>query len=169
MTHFEKQAEFHQAFGQPVHTTPALPEPRLESIEACASLLEVELAIKKAIRRLSREQGRRYLRLSLILEEVGELIEAERIDNLVGIADALADIEVIADGTAHEYGIPLDAVRHEIHRSNMSKLEDGKPLYRDDGKVLKGSAYSPPDVEGVLCAWGYNPEGDMLESRTAQV
>ena len=71
--------------------------------------------------------------------------------DLVGIADALADIVYVAYGTALTYGIDLDAVLHEVHRSNMSKLgSDGKPLIREDGKVLKSERYFPPDIESVL-------------------
>jgi predicted HAD superfamily Cof-like phosphohydrolase len=56
-------------------------------------------------------------------------------------------------GTACEYGIPLDAVLDEVHRSNMSKLgADGRPVYRTDGKVLKGPAFRPPDIAAVLYA-----------------
>lgn len=160
MSHLTKHADFHRAFGQPVIETPGLPEPEITGIEARAALMRVEVTIRQAIRALGEEPGRRPLRLSLLLEEVGELLSAERSDNLSGIADALADIEVIADGTALEYGIPLDEVRDEVHRANMSKLGlDGKPIYREDGKVMKGPRYAPPDVEGVLCAYGYIRKG----------
>ena len=87
------------------------------------------------------------LRLALIEEEVGELAAAARADDLVGVADALADIVYVAYGTAHVYGIDLDAVLDEVHASNMTKLgADGRPIRRADGKVLKGPAYVPPDI-----------------------
>lgn len=91
------------------------------------------------------------LRQSLIEEEVAELAAAARQDDIVGVADALADIVYVAYGTAHVYGIDLDAVLAEVHSSNMTKLgADGRPVRRSDGKVLKGPDYRPPDVAGVL-------------------
>ena len=91
------------------------------------------------------------LRLSLIEEEVGELRQAAESGDLVGVADALADIVYVAYGTAHVYGIDLDAVLDEVHASNMTKLgADGRPVRRDDGKVLKGPDYRAPDVNAVL-------------------
>lgn len=93
----------------------------------------------------------RELRKSLLEEEWTEYLEGEQADDIVEIADALADIIYIAYGTAVAYGIPMDRVFAEVHRSNMSKLgEDGKPIYRDDGKVLKPSTWSPPDIRGIL-------------------
>ena len=93
----------------------------------------------------------RQLRIDLLREEMDEYLQGETNDDIVEIADALADIIYIACGTAVAYGIPLDRVFAEVHRSNMSKLgEDGKPIYREDGKVLKGPNYAPPDVKGVL-------------------
>lgn len=95
----------------------------------------------------------RQLRIDLLREEMDEYIQGETADDIVEIADALADIIYIACGTAVAYGIPLDRVFAEVHRSNMSKLdENGKPIYREDGKVLKSRLYSPPDVKGILDA-----------------
>ncbi len=91
------------------------------------------------------------LRLALIQEEVGELAAAARQGDIVGIADALADIVYVAYGTAHVYGIDLDAVLDEVHASNMTKLgADGRPVRRADGKILKGPDYRPPDIAAVL-------------------
>ena len=93
------------------------------------------------------------LRLALIEEEVGELREAAASGDLVGVADALADIVYVAYGSALVYGIDLDAVLDEVHSSNMTKLgADGRPVRRADGKVLKGPAYRAPDVKSVLAA-----------------
>ena len=61
-----------------------------------------------------------------------------------------ADIIYIACGTAVSYGIPLDKVFTEVHRSNMAKLVDGKPLYREDGKVIKPSGWQPPNIKKIL-------------------
>lgn len=91
------------------------------------------------------------LRQALIDEEVRELAEAASAGDVVGVADALADIVYVAYGTAHVYGIDLDAVLDEVHASNMTKLgADGRPVRRADGKVLKGPGYRPPDVRAVL-------------------
>ena len=93
----------------------------------------------------------RALRRRLLNEEFTEYLQAETKDDLVEVADALADIIYIACGTAIAYGIPLDRVFAEVHRSNMSKLgENGRPIYRDDGKVLKGPTYSPPNIKTIL-------------------
>lgn len=99
------------------------------------------------------DESLRQLRIDLLREEMDEYITGETNDDIVEIADALADIIYIACGTAVAYGIPLDRVFAEVHRSNMSKLgEDGKPIYREDGKVLKGPNYTPPDVKGILAS-----------------
>ena len=91
------------------------------------------------------------LRVRLLREEVEEFADAtERLD-IVAIADALADIVYVAYGSAITYGIELDAVVREVHRANMSKLDQaGRPVLREDGKVLKSQQYRPPDVTAVL-------------------
>jgi predicted HAD superfamily Cof-like phosphohydrolase len=116
-------AEFHQAFGRPVGQHPTA---------------DVDPALAR-------------LRVNLVQEEVGEFIAASEQGDLIGIADALADIVYVVYGTALTYGIDLDAVLREVHRSNMSKLDsDGKPVLRADGKVLKSDRYFPPDIASVL-------------------
>ena len=116
-------AEFHEAFNLPRQTQPSINvEPSLEE-----------------------------LRISLLEEEVGELVAATQARDLVGIADALADITYVVYGTALTYGIDLDYVLSEVHRSNMSKLDsNGRPIIRSDSKVLKSERYSPPNVVAVL-------------------
>lgn len=100
---------------------------------------------------LGLDAARRELRRKLLVEEYQEYIDGEDLDDIVEIADALGDMAYIIWGTALEYGIPLDKVIAEIHRSNMSKLDaSGKPIMREDGKVLKSSLYTPPDIEGIL-------------------
>ena len=113
--------EFHEAFGLMVNSAPTLPD-----------------------------TATRDLRKSLLTEEYNEYITAEVEDDIVEIADALADIIYIACGTAVAYGIPLDRVFAEVHRSNMAKLVDGKVIRREDGKVLKPAGWTPPDVAGIL-------------------
>lgn len=96
-------------------------------------------------------EGLHILRLGLHEEEHSELVDAFNRDDVVEVADALADIVYIAYGTAVSLGIDLDKVLEEVHRSNISKLNtDGSPIYREDGKVLKGPNYTPPDVRKVL-------------------
>ena len=113
--------EFHQAFGQRVGETPELP---------------------------SKEE--RDLRKNLLAEEYTEYVAAEYKDDIIEIADALADIIYIACGTAVSYGIPLDKLFAEVHRSNMAKLVDGKVIRRSDGKVQKPEGWTPPDVKNIL-------------------
>lgn len=91
------------------------------------------------------------LRIALLAEEVDEFVDAVAASDLAAIADALADIVYVAYGTAVTYGIDLDMVLGEVHRSNMSKLgKDGRPLIREDDKVIKSDQYSPPDIARVL-------------------
>jgi predicted HAD superfamily Cof-like phosphohydrolase len=91
------------------------------------------------------------LRIALLEEEVGEFVTASEKGDLIGIADALADIAYVVYGTALTYGIDLDSVLQEVHRSNMSKLgADGQPLLRGDGKVIKSEQYFPPDIASIL-------------------
>jgi predicted HAD superfamily Cof-like phosphohydrolase len=119
----DKVREFHEAFGLGVATEPT---PRPENWK---------------------------LRIALLREEFEEYVAAAEAGDLVEVADALADMAYVIYGTACEYGIPLDAVLDEVHRSNMSKLgADGRPVYREDGKVLKGPAFRPPDIAAALYA-----------------
>jgi len=121
MSFYTDVRDFHQAFGQRIGEKPELPD-----IEE------------------------RKLRIKLLDEEVFEYTDAEYADDLVEIADALADIIYIACGTAVSYGIPLDDVFAEVHRSNMAKLVDGKVIRREDGKIQKPEGWTPPDIKGVL-------------------
>jgi predicted HAD superfamily Cof-like phosphohydrolase len=91
------------------------------------------------------------LRTRLLAEEVQEYYDAVEAGDVVEVADALADIAYVVFGTALVHGIDLDAVLEEVHRSNMSKLgDDGQPVCREDGKVLKGPRYFRPDIARVL-------------------
>ncbi len=89
------------------------------------------------------------LRMRLLEEEVAELVDAVSRESIFDIADALADILYVVCGTALVYGIDLDAVFREVHRSNMTKVDSGVKR-RSDGKILKGSAYEPPDLRTAL-------------------
>jgi len=92
------------------------------------------------------------LRAKLHLEENRELVEALLDGDRTAIAHELADVVYVAYGSAHSLGIPLDAVIAEVHAANMRKFPDGKPVLRDDGKVLKPEGWRPADVARVLAA-----------------
>ena len=121
-TNFDLVEEFMTAFGQDVEKVASMPDRKTA-----------------------------MLRLKLILEEYEELETAVEEHHLVGIADALTDILYVTYGAGHAFGINLDECFEEVHESNMSKLgPDGKPIYRDDGKVMKGPDYREPDLRKVL-------------------
>lgn len=121
MSVYEGVLLFHQTFGSAIRTLPIADVPE------------------------------KQLRIDLINEEAKEYEEAALDNDIVKMADALADIVYVCYGAAITHGIDLDAVIQEVQRSNMSKLgRDGKPIYREDGKVLKGPNYTKPDVKGVL-------------------
>ena len=121
-TNFDKVAIFMDAFGQQTLKKPTLPNNQLAD-----------------------------LRLELINEEVAELYSALAEKNIVQIADALTDILYVVYGAGHAFGIDLDDCFREVHESNMSKLgADGKPVYRDDGKVLKGPNFFEPKLGELI-------------------
>lgn len=100
---------------------------------------------------LGKEKNR--LRFELMKEENEEYLQAANNSDLVEVADALGDMLYILCGTILEHGMQhkIEEVFEEIQRSNMSKLgADGKPVYREDGKVLKGPDYSPPTLAGIF-------------------
>ena len=122
MTNFDKVEEFMTTFGQEVKS-------------------KIDLG----------DRDLRQLRYDLIKEELGELREAFEKKDEVEVADALTDLLYVVYGAGHAFGIPLDKCFEEVHASNMSKLgEDGQPIYREDGKVLKGPKYFAPMLEPVL-------------------
>ena len=91
------------------------------------------------------------LRIDLIKEELDELTEAMQDENLLEVADALTDILYVTYGAGHAFGIDLDKCFEEVQNSNMSKLgEDGKPIYNEAGKVMKGPNYFKPDLSKFL-------------------
>ncbi len=96
---------------------------------------------------------RQVLRLELLSEELEELVTAAEKGSVADILKEITDLQYVLDGTYLEFGLApyKDAAYAEVHRSNMSKLgADGKPIFREDGKVLKGPAYSPADMSKVL-------------------
>lgn len=94
----------------------------------------------------------RELRIALITEEFREMRESLEANDIVGVAHELADLLYVVIGSALQWGIPIERVLHEVHRSNMTKDGGAK---RADGKILKGPNYSPPNIAGVLA--GYVP------------
>lgn len=117
--------EFHEAFGLGVQHSPV-----------------ANLSMQKL-----------KLRFDLMDEENQEYLEAAENNDLIEVADALGDMLYILCGTILEHGMQhkIEEVFNEIQRSNMSKLgADGKPIYREDGKVMKGPNYFKPNIEGIL-------------------
>ena len=122
MTNFEKVGIFMKTFGQ-------------------------ELKIKSG---LSSEKINK-LRISLIEEELDELKQAIKESNIKEVADALTDILYVTYGAGHAFGINLDKCFEEVQNSNMSKLDnDGRPIYNEHGKVMKGPNYFKPDLNKFI-------------------
>lgn len=122
VSNFDKVGEFMEAFGQEVKDAPEIPP--LEVVD---------------------------LRYELIAEELEEFSRAVAKNDLTGVADALTDLLYVVYGAGHAFGIDLDLTFNIVHDSNMSKLRpDGKPIYRDDGKVMKGPNYVPPDLSIIF-------------------
>jgi predicted HAD superfamily Cof-like phosphohydrolase len=119
MTNYELVKEFHKKFDLPVYNIP-----------------------------LRATSEKKELRKRLIEEEKKELFEAMDEEDLVHIAKELADLLVVVYGTCAEYGINADKIFEFVHKSNMTKLgADGKPIYREDGKLLKGPKYVPAEKD----------------------
>ena len=118
MSNFIKVGTFMKTFGQDVKTKPSFSTDKINK-----------------------------LRLDLIKEELDELTEAMNNKDLLEVADALTDILYVTYGAGHAFGIDLDKCFEEVQNSNMSKLDDnGKPIYNDSGKVMKGPNYFKPDL-----------------------
>ena len=91
------------------------------------------------------------LRIDLIEEELNELKEAVKNNDIIEVADALTDILYVTYGAGHSFGVDLDKCFDEVQRSNMSKLGvDGKPIYNESGKVMKGPDYFAPDLKKII-------------------
>jgi len=119
MSNFEDVKKFMETFGQMVRTRPQFPDEKTMQ-----------------------------LRCDLIKEELNELEQAMKTKNLKEIADALTDILYVTYGAGYAYGIDLDKCFKEVQRANMSKLgKDGKPIYNDRGKVMKGPNYRAPNLK----------------------
>jgi hypothetical protein len=121
-TNFNMVCDFMTAFGQKIRLYPEMPSEK-----------EIEL------------------RVDLIEEEFTELKEAIKNNDIVEVADALTDILYVVYGAALTWGIDINECFDEVHYSNMSKLgDDGKPIYNNNGKVMKGPNYVKPDLEYII-------------------
>ena len=122
MTNFEKVGLFMKTFGQEIKMKPSFSTEKINQ-----------------------------LRIDLIKEELQELQEAIKNNDLKETVDALTDILYVTYGAGHAFGVNLDECFDEVQRSNMSKLdENGKPIYNDAGKVMKGSNYFKPNLSKFL-------------------
>ena len=122
MTNFDKVGVFMKTFGQEVKQSPSLSTDKIND-----------------------------LRVNLIKEELNELTDAINKKDLVEVADALTDILYVTYGAGHAFGINLDECFEEVQNSNMSKLDNnGKPIYNDKGKVMKGPNYFKPDLSKFI-------------------
>ena len=122
MSNFDDVKTFMQTFGQEIKIKAKFPEEKIVK-----------------------------LRYNLIKEELNELQNAIKTKDLKEIADALTDILYVTYGAGHAYGIDLDKCFKEVQKSNMSKLgEDGKPIYNEKGKVMKGSKYFEPNLRQFI-------------------
>lgn len=122
MSNFSSVKKFMETFGQEVKQSPSFPSEKIQE-----------------------------LRIKLIEEEFLELKEAIKSKDIKEVADALTDILYVTYGAGHAFGIDLDGCFDEVQRSNMSKLdENGKPIYNEDGKVLKGPNYFKPNFEKFI-------------------
>ena len=122
MTNFLKVKKFMETFGQEVKSSPSFSSEKINK-----------------------------LRYNLIKEELDEFKEALDNNDLLEVADALTDILYVTYGAGHAFGIDLDACFDEVQNSNMSKLgSDGKPIYNDQGKVMKGPNYFRPDLSKYI-------------------
>ena len=122
MTNFNKVGIFMKTFGQEVKDKPSFSTDKINE-----------------------------LRLSLIQEELNELKEAMNKKDLTEVADALTDLLYVTYGAGHAFGINLDECFQEVQNSNMSKLDNnGKPIYNDKGKVMKGPNYFKPDLSKFI-------------------
>ena len=125
MSNFESVRKFMKTFGQEVKEKAEFPSDKITS-----------------------------LRYDLISEELSELKEAINNKDIKEVADALTDILYVTYGAGHAFGINLDKCFEEVQNSNMSKLgEDGKPIYNDKGKVMKGPNYFKPNLNKFVAWW----------------
>lgn len=147
-TQRDKVLEFHEIYGMPILSSSGrkalgVPNDRIPLrlsliVEELDELFTATMGIDKGV-------------IEDIVEFVTEYRDTTPVVDIVETADALGDLIYVINGMSIELGIPLDHVFDEIHSSNMSKLdEDGNPIYREDGKVLKGPNFREPDIAMIL-------------------
>lgn len=155
-TGFEQVREFHQTFNHTLNANPTVPSAKDVKLRL-ALLLEEFIELSQACVSETSEAASHYIHvLQHAMGDIRNLTEADLDVDLVEVADALTDINYVAYGAGHCFGVNLDACMEEVQRSNMSKLgADGKPLYNEHGKVMKGPNYSPPNLAKVL---GLDPQ-----------
>ncbi len=150
-TGFKHVEEFHKAFGHPVHTKPT--EAEIKTVKLRLSLiLEEFIELSKASLAENNDNVRQLIdTLNLAQKQIQSLEEADKALDLIEIADALTDINYVTYGAGHCFGLNLDSCMEEVQKSNMSKLgENGKPIYNDMGKIMKGPNYKKPNLKKVL-------------------
>lgn len=137
----DKVKEFHRAFDQPISDVPNLPKSDSQVFyDILADMYEDLSAFEDALKAIQ-PADQRVVRVRLLVEEFAEYIKAEYEDDIKEIADAMADIEYINNGTAAVYGIPLDQIFDVVHQNNMTKLgPDGKPIVVNS-KIQKPEGY----------------------------
>ena len=122
MSNFNKVKTFMNTYGQEVKNNPKFPDSKIVQ-----------------------------LRIDLIQEELNELKEAINNKDIIEVADALTDILYVTYGAGHSFGVDLDSCFNEVQNSNMSKLgDDGKPIYNESGKVMKGPNYFKPNIKKII-------------------
>ncbi len=151
-TLYEQVREFHEVYGQPINTAPTVPA--VDRVKLRLKLIAEEFVELLEATAYTGFMHGESLRDSdcYVAEALDEFIDRADVKvNLVETADALADLMYVIQGAALEFGIDLEKVLAEVHRSNLSKLgADGKPVHNADGKVIKGPNYSKPDIAKVL-------------------
>ena len=143
--------EFHTTYGQPVHSEQASFDHMSTARIAMRLGLIIEEVKELLLDGFDIETEIAYRTKGVYTSKLSSAVSASNSWSILGAADALGDLSYVIDGFAIEAGIPLDAVINEIHSSNMSKLDaDGFPIYREDGKVLKGPNFREPDLYNVI-------------------
>ncbi len=150
-TGYQQVGEFHRVYSHPLHTRPQIPDTKTAKLRL-ALILEEFIELSEAMLDESQPSAKSYLdKLNASFSEIDSLTDEDMAVDLVEVADALTDINYVTYGAGHCFGVDLDVTMEEVQRSNMSKLgADGKPIYSEQGKVLKGPNYEPPNLKKIL-------------------
>lgn len=170
MTTEQRTIEFHEAFKHPVRSTPQtlcrteailalalIEEEYLELVDALFPTVRADMASDHAAStpvgwlRCAEENHADSVELGLVDEDWFEDRRPKYEPNLIEVADALADLDVVVNGAGIRHGFDMQALSREVFASNMSKLDaDGKPIYHPNGKIAKSSLFREPDIAGAL-------------------